>query len=163
MIPNPLGNENNPEEGGPVNDDVSETTTPTNKRNPRATRLEMERREKAILKMFKSHDELDVYQICDALTISYPQTNTVLSGMLDEGKIERAGIRSRKVMYRLPQSAAPAPTPALVPTPAQQVAPVALPLHLGEMLEITEISMTKEGIRVQARDNDEIFVFSLVD
>lgn len=156
MIPDSMGT--NPEKGS-----LETETTPipsNNKRNPRATRSEMERRENAILKLFKPGTELDAYRMAKSLKISYAQASTVVNSLLASGKLERAGLRSRRVVYRLPEARkAVAEKPKAV---AKPIDAVKIPLHLGERLEVTEIHMTKNGIQVEVRDNHETFIFALV-
>ena len=165
MIPNPMGNINPEDEGGSENETTLHPTNndkPKKQRNPRATRLEMERREKSILKMLKSTEELDAYGISKALKISYAQVGTVLTSLAESGKIERAGIRSRRVVYRLPVNKQIKVAKETKPVLVKEAAPVGIPLHLGEKLEVTEIHMTKEGIRIEVRDQNETFLLALV-
>lgn len=120
------------------------------KRNPRATKEEMDRRAVATMKLLR-RKPMDAYGLADALKLSVPQVSVVLNNLMEAGVVERGGLKGRKALYQVRQEH-PRPEMAEPPAPPAPVAPLDLPLQLGEVVQVEAITVTLDGAEVRFKD-----------
>lgn len=151
---------------GQVEASSSSQSFPTKPKRVRATKAEMQRRERVVKKTIAKHGVADTKEIQVALGIPAPQVNTVLASMIHRGALitSKSTDDARKVIYRLKDAKAKTPaeeTPA-VPEATNVVALSPVPsksifahLHLGAKLEVVGLRKDRLDLLV---DNEEFSV-----
>lgn len=120
-------------------------------KNPRASQAEMTARTKEVIKYLDKNEGGDLYALAEALSLTHPQVLTLLSNLMKDGRIVRAGRVGRRITYKLASNkqaeVQPAPAAEAVHLPS-----VDLPFQIGEHLEVVGIHVTSDGVKVDLQD-----------
>lgn len=109
------------------------------RRNPRATKDQIIKRENAIMMMVSS-GPLDAYTLSKRLNLSVTQVMTVIDRLIRSRKMVKCGRVDKRLTYGKSTE-----IKQLVDSPAY-------PVYLGEKLEVTSILISGDGTQVELRD-----------
>jgi len=119
----------------------------------RATKAEMEGREKAAFRMLQQ-GPTTINKMSTETKLSYPKTAALVQRLVAEGRVSVIGSDSGKTLYRIdPKSATPKPVRAL---PNVSLTKFLDHFHPGEELKVVGLHLSEDGPTVEVRVADEI-------
>lgn len=138
------------------------STTPTPRR-PKASKAEMQRREAQVLEILTEQGALDVYTLSEALCLSYSQTVTLVTRMVQAGQVKPSGRKQKKTMYSPRVRSAPiVSSDQVVILPPLAVTDLVARLHLGTSLEVVGLHQKDDETCLDLRTDGREFSVLLV-
>lgn len=133
------------------------STSPTPRR-PKASKEEMQRREVQVLEILTERGALDVYTLSGILDLSYSQTVTLVTRMVQAGQIRPSGKKQKKTMYSPRVRPAPIVSSEQVTVlPPMAVADLVAGLHLGTSLEVIGLHQKNDETCLDLRTDGREF------
>ena len=121
------------------------------KRNPRATKAKLTERQSATLAIL-SEGPLDVYQISAKLSLSIPQTMTVVQRLLKANRIKKYGREGNRMTYGINTTNPISKSNELQTVWKSPLPTLALPVQIGETLEVVSVIISNKGIQLNVVD-----------
>lgn len=114
------------------------------RRNPRATKDQISKRENAIMMMVSS-GPLDAYTLSKRLNLSVAQVMTIIDRLIRSGKVMKCGRVDNRLTYGKRAE-------GLVDVASTHLSSSNPPVYLGEKLEVTSILISSDGTQIELRD-----------